>query len=131
MERLLIVDTLRGEGRAMRDTPWGPVAIEFGNWEAEYRAFRRSAGVFRPPSFGLVEITGSQRAEFLNRLTTNKLDPIQPGEGRETFLTPSPTAGSCIMYSSTPGQSRWCYTRPPVRYPVFAHTWITTGSAKT
>ena len=70
----------------MRDTAWGPVAVDFGDWEAEYRAFRRGAGLFRPPSVAQVEITGSQRAEFLNRLCTNKLDRIQPGEGIETFL---------------------------------------------
>ena len=70
----------------MRDTPWGPVAVDFGDWQAEYRAFRQGAGLFRPPSAAQVEIAGSQRAEFLNRLSTNKLDRIQPGEGCETFL---------------------------------------------
>ena len=33
-----------------------------------------------------MEIAGSQRADFLNRLATNRLDQIQPGEGLETFL---------------------------------------------
>jgi folate-binding protein YgfZ len=81
-----IVDMLRDEGAVLRDTPWGPVALDFGDWEAEYRAFRQGAGLFRPPSVTQVEITGSQRAEFLNRLCTNKLDRIQPGQGLETFL---------------------------------------------
>ncbi|MGO9109114.1 MAG: YgfZ/GcvT domain-containing protein [Thermoguttaceae bacterium] len=81
-----IVDILRDEGAALRDTPWGPVAVDFGDWQAEYRAFRQGAGLFRPPSVTQVEITGSRRAEFLNRLCTNKLDLIHPGEGCETFL---------------------------------------------
>ncbi len=81
-----IVETLRADGAVLRDTPWGPVAVDFGDWEAEYRAFRQSAGVFRPPSAAQVEITGGDRASFLNKLCTNKLDLIQPGEGRETFL---------------------------------------------
>ena len=81
-----IVDILRDEGAVFRDTPWGPVAVDFGDWQAEYRAFRQGAGLFRPPSVTQVEITGSQRAEFLNRLCTNRLDRIQPGEGCETFL---------------------------------------------
>jgi tRNA-modifying protein YgfZ len=84
-----IVDILRGEGAVFRDTPWGPVADDFGDWEEEYRSIRRHAGLFRPPAVAQVEITGSQRAEFLNRLCTNKLDQIQPGEGRETFLADS------------------------------------------
>ncbi len=81
-----IVEILRKEGGVLRDTPWGPAAVDFGDWEAEYRAFRHGAGLFRPPSVAQVEITGGQRAEFLNRLCTNKLDRIQPGEGCETFL---------------------------------------------
>jgi folate-binding protein YgfZ len=80
------VDIFHDEGAVLRDTPWGPGAVDFGDWHAEYRAFRQGVGLFRPPSVAQVEITGSQRAEFLNRLTTNKLDRIQPGEGCETFL---------------------------------------------
>ncbi len=79
-------ETIRAAGAALRETPWGPVAVDFGDWEAEYRAFREAAGLFHPPSAAQVEISGSHRAEFLNRLATNKLDDIQPGEGRETFL---------------------------------------------
>ena len=84
-----IVGMLRNDGATLRDTPWGPVAVDFGNWEDEYWAFRQKAGLFRPPSVTQVEITGSQRAEFLNRLCTNKLDQIQPGQGVETFLADS------------------------------------------
>ena len=90
-----IVDILGNEGAVLRDTPWGPVAVDFGDWEAEYRAFREQAGLFRPPNVAQVEITGSQRAEFLNRLCTNKLDQIQPGEGCETFLA---DANGRILY---------------------------------
>jgi folate-binding protein YgfZ len=71
------------------------VAVDFGDWEAEYWSFRRGVGLFRPPAVAQVEITGSQRAEFLNRLCTNKLDRIQPGEGLETFL---PDANGRILY---------------------------------
>jgi tRNA-modifying protein YgfZ len=81
-----IVDTLRGEGAVLRETPWGPVAVDFGDWQAEYRAFRQAAGLFRPPSATQVEIAGRDRAAFLNRLATNQLDQIRPGEGCETFL---------------------------------------------
>jgi len=84
-----IVDILRDEGGVFHDTPWGPVAVDFGDWQAEYRALRGKVGAFRPPSVAQVEITGSARAEFLNRLCTNKLDQMRPGEGRETFLADS------------------------------------------
>ncbi len=84
-----IVETLRGEGAILRNTPWGPVAADFGDWEAEYRALRQTAGLFCPPSAAQVEICGKDAAAFLNRLSTNKLDQIRPGEGCETFLADS------------------------------------------
>lgn len=84
-----IMELLRADGAVLRNTPWGSVAVDFGNWEGEYSTFRQKAGLFRPPSVAHVEMTGSQRAEFLNRLCTNKLDQIQPGEGIETFLADS------------------------------------------
>jgi tRNA-modifying protein YgfZ len=84
-----IIDLIREDRAVLRDTPWGPVAVDFGDWEAEYRAFRHGAGIFRPPIVTQIEVAGSQRAEFLNRLCTNKLDKIQPGEGIETFLADS------------------------------------------
>jgi len=61
-----IVDILRDEGGVFHDTPWGPVAVDFGDWQAEYRALRGKVGAFRPPSVAQVEITGSARAEFVN-----------------------------------------------------------------
>ena len=81
-----IEDILRDEGAKLSETPWGPVAVDFGDWQSEYRAFRQRAGLFLPPSVTQVEITGTQRAEFLNRLCTNKVDSIRSGEGIETFL---------------------------------------------
>jgi tRNA-modifying protein YgfZ len=74
---------------AFQDTPWGQVALNYGDWQAEYWAFREAAGLFWPPSVAQVEIAGKQRAAFLNRLATNKLDGISPGDGVETFLADS------------------------------------------
>lgn len=82
-----ITGILRDEGAVLCDTPGGPAALDFGDWQAEYRAFRRGTGLFRSPAVTQVEVTGTQRAEFLNRLCTNKVDRIQPGEGCETFFT--------------------------------------------
>jgi tRNA-modifying protein YgfZ len=81
-----IIGTLRREGAALGDTPWGPVPMDFGDWESEYRSFRQAAGLFRPPALAQVEVFGKDGAAFLNRLATNKLDDLQPGEGRETFF---------------------------------------------
>ncbi len=84
-----VAPLIRAEGAALRDTPWGPIALDFGDWEAEFRALRNSAAMFCPPSVAQIELTGSDRAKFLNNLTTNQVDRLKPGEGCETFLCDS------------------------------------------
>jgi folate-binding protein YgfZ len=63
------------------------VVLDYGDWIAEYVALKRSAGVVCLGHIPQIEIAGPDRATFLNRLCTNKIDGLGPGEGRETFLT--------------------------------------------
>ena len=30
----VFADTIRAAGAALRETPWGPDAVDFGDWEA-------------------------------------------------------------------------------------------------
>lgn len=50
-------------------------------------ALRGHAGIAPLGECTRLELAGPDRANFLNRLATNKLDDLRPGEGRETFLT--------------------------------------------
>jgi folate-binding protein YgfZ len=63
------------------------VVVHYGDWTSEYNAIKRSAGLVWSGPTTQIEITGADRAALLNRLCTNKLDELRPGEGRETFLT--------------------------------------------
>jgi folate-binding protein YgfZ len=63
------------------------IILHYGDWTAEYAALKRAAGLVWLGHSTQIEITGADRAAFLNRLCTNKLDGLRPGEGRETFLT--------------------------------------------
>ncbi len=60
--------------------------LDFGDWLAEYGALRESAGIASLARRTQVELTGPERARFLNRLSTNRLDDLSTGGGRETFL---------------------------------------------
>ena len=80
-------ETLVAEGTNFRGPAEGHAVADFGDWQAEYIALRQAAGVVPWDAWTEVVLTGAERAEFLNRLATNRLDRLAPGEGAETFLT--------------------------------------------
>ena len=75
--------------------PYGPsdeavgAAIElveaFDPVEVEYASIRRSAAVFDQPHRATLEVTGSDRLEFLNRMLTQELKGIEPFSQRRAF----------------------------------------------
>ena len=58
-------------------------------WQNDYETIRDRAGGLELSNWTRIELRGSDRARFLNSLATNRLDDLEPGEGRETFLTDS------------------------------------------
>ena len=58
-------------------------------WQNDYETIRDRAGGLELPYWSRIELRGSDRAWFLNSLATNRLDDLEPGKGRETFLTDS------------------------------------------
>lgn len=66
----------------------GPsVAIvqSFGELELEYAAIRKTCGLFDTPHRGVIEVAGSERLGFLNRMLTQELKNLKPREMRKTF----------------------------------------------
>ncbi len=57
----------------------------FGEPEIEYAAIRKGAGLIDMPHRGLVFVTGEDRAEFLERMLTQKLTGLGPGDSANTF----------------------------------------------
>jgi aminomethyltransferase len=55
--------------------------------DAVYRAARAGAVVFDQPEWGRVEVAGRDRLDFLQRMSTNDLAGLVPGQGRATVLT--------------------------------------------
>jgi folate-binding protein YgfZ len=65
----------------------GPVRVvgTFGELELEYAAIRKHAAVFDWPHRGVLEVTGADRVDFLNRMLTQELKGIGEGAVRRSF----------------------------------------------
>ncbi len=57
----------------------------------EYRHLRQGAGLWIPPDAGVLRLAGADRVDFLQRMTSNNMAILQPGDGAVTVLT-SPVA---------------------------------------
>ena len=80
-------ELMQSEGAVIESHEGRPWDLHYGDWEAEYAALTRHAGMAHDLVHGLVEMTGDDRAAFLNRLATNKVDDLPVGGGCEAFLT--------------------------------------------
>ena len=69
-------------------TPFGEVEIasDFGSLEREYAAIRKATGLLDCPHRGLIQLTGNDRLEFLQRLITNDCAALEPGRGTRALL---------------------------------------------
>lgn len=71
--------------------PWGTperavrIVETYGEVALEYAAIRRGCGLIDLPARAVVEITGSERVEFLNRMLTAPLSGIEPMQTRRSF----------------------------------------------
>jgi folate-binding protein YgfZ len=72
--------------------PFGPwlVPWRFTSFETEHQALRASAGLVDYSTQALIQVTGADRTDFLQRLLTNDLTRLAPGGGcRAALLTAS------------------------------------------
>ncbi len=60
---------------------------KYTSLEEEYSAARRYAAFFDISHFGKLRITGKDALDLLNRISTNDLNGMRPGMGKQTFLT--------------------------------------------
>jgi aminomethyltransferase len=73
----------------------GARLIDFGGWEMpvqytsiveEHLAVRHAAGIFDISHMGEVTVSGAAAADFLNRVLTNDIRRLAPGEGQYTLM---------------------------------------------
>src|ERR1700756_4133513 len=79
-----------------RHVELGARMVAFAGWSMpvqyegviqEHRAVRTDAGVFDVSHMGEIEVEGPRARELLQRLLSNDLDRIAPGEAQYTLLT--------------------------------------------
>ncbi|MEI8194828.1 MAG: glycine cleavage T C-terminal barrel domain-containing protein [Phycisphaerae bacterium] len=62
------------------------IVESYGEMEAEYAALRKNVALMDTPQRGVVLLTGKDRLTFLNKLLTNDLLKLSPGQGLYSFL---------------------------------------------
>ena len=60
---------------------------EVGTIEREYAAAQNGCVMLEASSWGRLQVTGKDRLDFLHRLSTNDLLPLQAGQGAGTVFT--------------------------------------------
>lgn len=63
-----------------------PLVAEFEAHEIEYAALRKAAAVMDCPHRGLVQLTGDDRVDFLQRMVSGDVVGLEAGEARRCFL---------------------------------------------
>ena len=58
-----------------------PLPSDFGDPAAEYAAVRKGTGLIDRRDWGVVEVTGRDRASFLHALLSNEIKALAPGQG--------------------------------------------------
>ncbi|HYE63870.1 MAG TPA: hypothetical protein VD997_17905 [Phycisphaerales bacterium] len=77
----------------------------FGELELEYAAIRKHAAVFDWPHRGVLEVTGADRVDFLNRMLTQELKGIGEASVRRSFwLNRKGRVDADIRVVSVPGR---------------------------
>ncbi len=77
---------LRARDARLVDVEGRPVAVHFGDAEAEYRALREGAGVVDAWWRGRMLVTGSDRVDFLQGMLSNDVKRLVAGTGCPTLL---------------------------------------------
>src|SRR4051794_5768874 len=63
------------------------IPVDFGDGIAEETAARDAVAIFDRSTVGWVDVAGRDARTFLHNLATNAFGQMEPGSGRETFLT--------------------------------------------
>ncbi|TKX83198.1 glycine cleavage system protein T, partial [Halorubrum sp. SS5] len=61
--------------------------VEFDSIRTEHAAVRESVGVFDVSHMGEIEVSGPDATELLNRLTTNDVRALEPGDSQYAAIT--------------------------------------------
>lgn len=102
-------------GARLRTGPCGLEVLTYGDVPAEYRASQESAILFDCSARGCVELGGSERLQFLHRVTANAVKGLAAGslarnlllssKGKVQFVFELAVEAECVRLSTEPGQA--------------------------
>ncbi|MDB2272632.1 glycine cleavage system protein T [Halorubrum ezzemoulense] len=77
------------DARGAKFTDFGgwQMPVEFDSIRTEHAAVRESVGVFDVSHMGEIEVAGPDATELMNRLTTNDVRALDPGDSRYAAIT--------------------------------------------
>ncbi|TKX74048.1 glycine cleavage system protein T [Halorubrum sp. GN11_10-6_MGM] len=77
------------DARGAKFTDFGgwQMPVEFDSIRTEHAAVRESVGVFDVSHMGEIEVAGPDATELLNRLTTNDVSALDPGDSQYAAIT--------------------------------------------
>ena len=118
----------------MNYLPYGPqgesgasceIVSSYGPVELEYASIRRDCGLFDASHRALIQLSGSERLDFLDRMLTQKIADLAPGSVTRSFWLnrkggSSPTCSSPT--SRTGPSSRWTCMPPKPPSPRSTHS---------
>jgi aminomethyltransferase len=96
------------------------VAAHYGRPERVHRAIRNVVGVMEM-GYGVVEVTGDDRIEFVDNAVTNRVPP-EDGHGVYALLLDPQGAIETDIYVYNAGEKLLCFT-PPQRAEPLAEEW--------
>ncbi len=75
------------EGSDFQESYGWELPTAYTDVAVEYQAATKAAAVYDASYMGRLKATGDDALDLLNRLSTNKVDALQPGQGAPTILT--------------------------------------------
>ncbi|WP_434522108.1 glycine cleavage system aminomethyltransferase GcvT [Halorubrum sp. AS12] len=77
------------DARGAKFTDFGgwQMPVEFDSIQTEHAAVRESVGVFDVSHMGEIEVAGPDATELMNRLTTNDVSALDPGDSQYAAIT--------------------------------------------
>jgi tRNA-modifying protein YgfZ len=99
-------------GAVAAEFPDVGVAAHYGDPFAEQRVLAESAGLVDRSNRDVLRITGQDRLSWLNSISTQKLDDLQPGAARETLILSPHGHVEHHLSLADDGSATWVHVEP-------------------
>jgi aminomethyltransferase len=116
----VVEETHAAHGATFVDRGGRRVVAHYGRPERVHRAVRNVVGVMEM-GYGVVEVTGDDRIEFVDNAVTNRV-PDEDGQGVYALLLDPQGAIETDVYIYNAGEKLLCFT-PPRRADPLANEW--------